>query len=195
VVAQVATGEYAVALAQLQGNGTGLVLLLCVLSPSLLGMGGRVVLGADRVATASPLLKLVNAVTLLVLNYANASVSLPQAVADPDWDFLAVTLAIVVGLCACAFGAGWQLARLLRADAAQRASLMFGLGMNNNGTGLVLASLALADHPRVLLPIICYNLVQHLVAGTVDWLLARTPPPRSPQSQVEGDTRAALQAA
>jgi BASS family bile acid:Na+ symporter len=44
---------------------------------------------------------------------------------------------------------------------------MFGLGMNNNGTGLVLASVALADHPRVLLPIIVYNLVQHLLAGAV----------------------------
>ena len=33
--------------------------------------------------------------------------------------------------------------------------------------------LALADHPRVLLPIIFYNLVQHLVAGTVDYALAR----------------------
>ena len=48
---------------------------------------------------------------------------------------------------------------------------MFGLGMNNNGTGLVLASMALADHPQVLLPIIFYNLVQHLVAGMVDYLL------------------------
>ena len=52
---------------------------------------------------------------------------------------------------------------------------MFGLGMNNNGTGLVLASMALADHPRVMLPIIFYNLVQHLVAGVVDQLFCRTP--------------------
>jgi len=53
---------------------------------------------------------------------------------------------------------------------------MFGLGMNNNGTGLVLASLALADHPRVLLPILFYNLVQHLVAGGVDFALIRGAP-------------------
>ncbi len=52
---------------------------------------------------------------------------------------------------------------------------MFGLGMNNNGTGLVLASMALADHPQVLLPIIFYNLVQHLIAGTVDRFLFRRP--------------------
>ena len=97
--------------------------------------------------------------------------SLPQAVARPDPDFLAVTLAIVVGLCVLAFAAGWAIARLLRADRDQRTSLMFGLGMNNNGTGLVLASMALADHPRVMLPIIFYNLVQHLVAGAVDRIM------------------------
>ena len=47
-------------------------------------------------------------------------------------------------------------------------SLMFGLGMSNNGTGLVLASMSLSDHPQVMLPIIFYNLVQHLVAGFAD---------------------------
>lgn len=46
-------------------------------------------------------------------------------------------------------------------------SLMYGLGMNNNGTGLVLASLVLSSYPRIMVPIIFYNLVQHLVAGTV----------------------------
>jgi BASS family bile acid:Na+ symporter len=65
---------------------------------------------------------------------------------------------------------------LLRADPSEKVALMFGLGMNNNGTGLVLASMALADHPRVLLPIIFYNLVQHLVAGCVDFALVRKAP-------------------
>jgi hypothetical protein len=46
---------------------------------------------------------------------------------------------------------------------------MFGLGMNNNGTGLVLASLALANHPKVMIPIIFYNLVQQVFAGYVHW--------------------------
>lgn len=50
---------------------------------------------------------------------------------------------------------------------------MFGLGMNNNGTGLVLASLALGSRPMVMLPIIMYNLMQHLAAGSVDALLRR----------------------
>ena len=127
-----------------------------------------------------------------MLNYSNASVSLPWTVADPDWDFLVLTLAMVVGLCVVAFGSGWSLARLLRADAAQRTSLMFGLGMNNNGTGLVLASVALADHPRALLPIIFYNLVQHLVAGGVDAFITRTSSPspiESAPDECQGNLR------
>jgi BASS family bile acid:Na+ symporter len=94
-------------------------------------------------------------------------------IADPDWDFLAVVLIIVLGLCVLAFAAGWLLGRWLKVDPPQQVSLTFGLGMNNNGTGLVLASLALANHPRVLLPIIFYNLVQHLVAGCVDFIFTR----------------------
>jgi BASS family bile acid:Na+ symporter len=50
---------------------------------------------------------------------------------------------------------------------------MFGLGMNNNGTGLVLASLLLSEHPQVMLPIIAYNLVQHFVASLVDFSIFR----------------------
>jgi BASS family bile acid:Na+ symporter len=168
-----AVGPYRQAVDQLEGSGTGALLILCVLLPSVLGLVARPVLGARRVTSAQPVLKLGNSVNLLLLNYANASVSLPQTVAEPDWDFLAVTLVIVVSLCLFAFGAGWGLARLLRSDPAQRTSLMFALGMNNNGTGLVLASMALADHPRVLLPIIFYNLVQHLIAGAVDAVISR----------------------
>jgi BASS family bile acid:Na+ symporter len=189
LVEPMATGRYREAVDQLEGNVTGALLILCVLLPSLLGMAARPLIGAPRLKAAKPALKLANSVNLLLLNYSNASVSLPQTVADPDWDFLAVTLVIVVALCVFAFAAGWYLARLLRANSAQRTALMFGLGMNNNGTGLVLASLALADHPRVLLPIIFYNLVQHLVAGMVDTFLCRLPPSGSPQ-EVHGSQTA-----
>jgi len=50
---------------------------------------------------------------------------------------------------------------------------MFGLGMNNNGSGLVLASTTMADHPNVLLTIVAYNLVQQVVAGIADHLELR----------------------
>ena len=167
-------GDYSEDLRELAESGTtGGFLAVCVILPSLLGMLLRAGSGAERVNRAKPTLKLLNSLNLLVLNYSNASVSLPESISNPDLDFVMMILAVVCGLCVLAFAAGWVLARLFRADAARRTSLMFGLGMNNNGTGLVLASMALADHPRVMLPIIFYNLVQHLVAGCVDFLMFR----------------------
>jgi BASS family bile acid:Na+ symporter len=74
------------------------------------------------------------------------------------------------------FAAGYILSRLLGADRGQQAALMFGLGMNNNGTGLVLASVALASRPLAMLPIIAYNLTQHLVAGCVHAMLRNAEP-------------------
>jgi BASS family bile acid:Na+ symporter len=172
-VSLMTTGDYSEDLHELAVAGTGVFLAVSVILPSLLGMAGHAAIGEARIAPVKPALKLLNSVNLLLLNYSNASVSLPQTVTDPDWDFLAVTLVIVVSLCVLSFAAGWSIARLFKTAAAQRTSLMFGLGMNNNGTGLVLASMALADHPCVLLPIIFYNLVQHLVAGAVDLVLSR----------------------
>jgi BASS family bile acid:Na+ symporter len=172
-VGLLASGDYAEDLHELAAGGTGGFLAVAVLLPSLLGILLHGAVGETHLAEAKPLLKLTNAAVLLLLTYSNAALSLPETVTDPDWDFLAVVLGMVVSLCVLSFAAGGWIARLVRAEATQRTSLMFGLGMNNNGTGLVLASLALADHPRVLLPILFYNLVQHLAAGAVDFVLRR----------------------
>jgi BASS family bile acid:Na+ symporter len=167
------TGDYSEDLHELASGGAGGFLAVSVFVPSLLGILIHATVGEERIRTVKPLLRLLNSINLLLLNYSNAAVSLPQTIADPDWDFLIVVLAIVFTLCVLAFASGWLISRVLRANREQQVSLMFGLGMNNNGTGLVLASMTLADHPRVLLPIIFYNLVQHLVAGCVDALLSR----------------------
>ena len=58
-------------------------------------------------------------------------------------------------------------ARLMRSDPGEERALLFGLGMNNNGTGMVLASQARLPW-QVQVLIVCYNLVQHLVAASVD---------------------------
>lgn len=121
-------------------GGTGGVLAAAVVLPSLLGLAARHTAGERRAEAARLALKLANAAVLLLLNYANAAVALPRVMAAPDWDFRAAVLALVAGLCALAFGADWAVARWAGADAAQRASLVFGLGANNNGTGLVLAA-------------------------------------------------------
>lgn len=169
------TGDYSADLHELAGAQTGWFLLVAVIIPSVLGIACHLVVGKEKVAASKANLKLVNAAILLLLNYSNASVSLPQAIANPDYDFLGVTLMIVATLCMVAFLAGWTIWRINRGSKSDQVALMFGLGMNNNGTGLVLASMALADHPQVLLPIIFYNLVQHLIAGTVDHVMFTRP--------------------
>lgn len=179
--AGMATGEYAASLHRLAQLGTGTFLSLFVLFPSALGMS-LAFLGASRITSVTPWLKASNIVCLLVLNYSNAAISLPQMVSSRRVASLLGMLSILTVLCVLAFVAGRGIARLLGLPRAQRIALMFGLGMNNNGTGLVLASSALAAHPAVMLPIIAYNLTQHLVAAGVDMLLRQGSPVTAPNA-------------
>jgi BASS family bile acid:Na+ symporter len=164
-------------LARQIGPGTGEFLAEWVALPSLLGMLARRLAGEARSAAAGPAVGCVSGLVLLVLCYANAASCLPRAVLGPSWAFLGLTAVAVVGLCALSFAAGLGLGRLARADAPQRASLAFGLGMSNNGTGLVLASAALTEFPQAMLPLVLYTLVQHLGAGAVEALLRRETEP------------------
>jgi BASS family bile acid:Na+ symporter len=168
LVGYMARGDYAEDLHELAFRGSSGFLVVAVVVPSLVGMLLQRALGSRARDVVSPALKLLNLVDLLVLNYSNASSALPQALSHPDWDLLLIIALITTTLCVLSFGLGGFLARCMRADAADRLALMFGLGMTNNGTGLVLASVALPDHPEVMLPIIFYNLVQQIVAGAVD---------------------------
>lgn len=170
-VGAMTTGDYSEDLHELATHGTGMFLAICVILPSVAGILLRIFLRQNRMVTVKPYLKLINSIVLLLLIYSNASVALPKAISQPDMDFLTVMLVIAISLCCLAFFFGWVLALMFQANSAQRTALMFGLGMNNNGTGLVLAAMALSDHPQVMLPIIMYNLIQHLVAGSVNQFL------------------------
>jgi BASS family bile acid:Na+ symporter len=167
VFGEMATDEFETVLQGLAVHGSGIFLGLWVVLPVLLGLSMRWLLPEASLTAAMPYIKLINSIDLLLLNYSNASVSLPKAIADRDVDFLVVTFVIAAGLCLTAFASGYWLSRLFKLDQSERVTLMYGLGMNNNGTGLVLAALALPSYPRVMVPIILYNLVQHIVAGSV----------------------------
>jgi BASS family bile acid:Na+ symporter len=173
IFGEMASEEYEKVLHGLAAYGSGGFLGLWVVMPSLLGIALRLMVSEGWQILIMPYLKLINSLVLLLLNYSNASVSLPQALAERDYDFLAITFAITTGLCLALFAAGYGLSRLFKLNRAEGVSLMFGLGMNNNGTGLVLASLALSAYPNIMVPIIFYNLVQHIVAGTVQEVMSR----------------------
>ncbi len=164
--------QAATALHQVSGSKTGEFLLVWVLAPSLLGIAVRQIIPERRMVQLEQLLKPLATLCLLVLCYANASACLPQALHSQDWDFLGAVVVAVLGMCTVTFTMGYTVGKVFHADRQARTALMYGLGMNNNGTGLVLASAALASRPIVLLPIIIYNLGQHLVAGCVHGLTA-----------------------
>jgi len=170
-VGSVTTGDYSDDLHEVASNGVVTFLGTWVILPSLLGTLAHHLIGEHRLVDAKSYLRLMNYCVLLLLNYSNASLSLPNILSSPDMDFLIITLLIVVALAIAAFFSGYLIGRILRTTRQEMASLMFGLGMNNNGTGLVLVSVALADHPQVMLPIIFYNLVQHLMASCVAFAL------------------------
>jgi len=169
----VTTGDYSEDLHEMASDGAGAFLGIWVIMPSLLGLLAHRLIGEKWAAFVSPYVKLANSAILIILNYSNAALSLPSVFAHPDMDFLLLILATVGLLCASMFAAGFWLARTFNSDRGSTASMMFGLGMNNNGAGLVLASLSLSDHPGVMLPIIIYNLLQHLAASAADKALSR----------------------
>lgn len=169
----VTTGDYSEDLHALAASGAASFLGVWVILPTLLGIFTHRALGEKRAALLSPYLKLANFAVLALLNYSNAALTLPGVISHPDLDFLAVILVVVIVLCLAMFGVGYALSRAFRAGRGETAALMFGLGMNNNGAGLVLASQALPDHPGVMLPIIFYNLAQHFVASLVDFVFSR----------------------
>ena len=170
VVGWAASGDYASSLNSLASQQTRMFLLAFVMLPSLVGIGLRTQISEALLASIKPALKLVNMLIVLLLCYSNAAVALPQTVAEPDWDFLACILGVMLVMCMLGFGAGWGVARAFRADKSRTASLVFGLGMTNNGTGLVIAASALSHMPATVLPVIFYNLVQHIVAAGADRL-------------------------
>jgi len=170
----ITAGDYSEDLTEMAKAGTNAFLCLTVVIPSLAGMIGHWLLGEERTIQLKPYLKLLNFILLLTLNYSNAATSLPQAFMKPDWDFLAFILVVTIVVCSMAFTAGWAVAKGFKTSESDKASLMFSLGMNNNGTGLVLAATALNDHPTVMLPMIFYTLVQQVIAAIVDWRVFKT---------------------
>ncbi len=161
-------------LTRLAGSGgTGTFVTLWVVIPVLLGLLARVFMGSVRADAAGPILKLTASVVLLVLCYSNASTCLPEAIANPDWDFLLLVIGAAGAMSSAGFAAGFGVAKVVNADPTRRASLVFGVGMANNGAGLALAAGALVGSPMALLPVVAVNLVQHLAAGIASWRLGR----------------------
>ena len=82
-VGLMAAGDYAEDLHELASAATGTFLVLGVIIPALLGITLGSTVEEARLNTARPGLKLINSIVLLLLNYSNASVSLPRHLPIP----------------------------------------------------------------------------------------------------------------
>jgi BASS family bile acid:Na+ symporter len=158
----------------LVSQATVVFLTLWVLLPVTCGMALRWAVGASRVDQCKPSLKLINLVILLVLNYANASLALPLVLRRPEPLTLTIVAVLALGLAIASLGAAQLVARIYHLDAPQRASLLFAMVMKNNGAGLVLVATAISRPGPLLLPIIVYNLIQHLTAAVLDYFVLRS---------------------
>jgi bile acid:Na+ symporter, BASS family len=165
-------GDYSEDLHELAQGAAISFLGVWVIFPSLLGILTNLALSDESSTKILPYAKILNLFVLLLLNYSNASISLPEIIINPDWDFLFLSMVIVSILCGLMFALGFYISKIYSLARAEKISMMFALGMNNNGSGLVLASMALSDHPRVMLPLIIYTLIQHLFAAYVDRILS-----------------------
>jgi BASS family bile acid:Na+ symporter len=176
IVGWIAKGDYSEDLHELALHGTQAFLTFSVIIPSLVGMlVGQLLKRNITFLKLKPWLKLINTLSLLILIYANTALVLSTTFSHPNWSLFAMIAMVSFGLCLLAFSMGWFLPvllsrlKLISSEPAtlipNQTAMMFGIGMNNNGTGLVLSSAALADHPVALLTIIFYNVVQQVVAG------------------------------
>jgi BASS family bile acid:Na+ symporter len=161
-------GDYSEDLYELASQGTSGFLILTTVIPALAGIVIHFACGEAKVRPLRVVLKLANYIILLLLNYSNASTALPQAFDNPDIDYLIFICGTTFVLCVAAYGTGWLLSHWLMVDRSDQVSLIFGLGMHNTGTGLVLATSALSAHPNVLLPLIFYTLMQQVLAAVID---------------------------
>lgn len=138
-----------------------------VVLPIVLGIGaGR----AGGLSSGKPLSGLGSSSTLaalLLLNYINASQSLPSVLERGGAATLAWAACGAVALVPLCYGVGAATARLRGAPPAQAVALAYAVGMSNTGLAGTLAAAAFPGRPATLYPIVVCTLLQHIVAALV----------------------------
>lgn len=174
LMGQTLAGDSAAEADVLVSRFSGAVFVVWVLVPTLLGLALHAALGARRIEKLTPGLTIVSAAALLLLNYANAATALPKVLAEPDWRLLATTLVAAVTLPVAGALVAWPLSLLGRVSRRGRLAWAYSLGMKNTGLALGLVGATLGDQPVAILAILAVTLMQHVVAGAVHAIAARS---------------------
>jgi BASS family bile acid:Na+ symporter len=152
---------------------SGAFFIVWVILPTLAGLACRHLVGPDRIDSTRHWIVLASAGALLVLNYVNAALALPKVFHEAPISLMATTALLAAALSVVGIGMAWGIAWMLRLSADMRSALLFGLSMKHTGLALILAGAVLADQPLAILMIVLATLLQHLLAGIVQWLLQR----------------------
>lgn len=158
---------------ELVSRFSGLFFIVWVILPSLAGMIFNRWVGAAEIARQRGAIRLVSAIVLLALNYTNASLAMPQVFerAAPKSILICAGMAIALQLVGVA--AAWVMSRTMSLDEPSAIALAFAFSMKHTGLALVLAGEVLESEPRVILLIVLATLLQHILAGIVDWTMER----------------------
>ncbi len=154
---------------QLVTRFSGGFFIVWVILPSLAGMATNWLVGLDVIDRLRGVFRMISAATLLTLNYANASLAMPQALNEGISKTFLLSSVLAITLSALGIASGWLLSKLLGTDRPTATALMFGFSMKHTGLALVLAGQVLHTEPRVILMIVLATLLQHVVAGLADW--------------------------
>ena len=104
----------------------------------------------------------VTPLVLLLLNYSNASLSLPKFATEFSGNYLMFVLVGAVLVFVLLSSASWLSSGRTSAGRGQRVSVLIGTSMSNTGFILLIASLAMPSRADIHLPIIVFTFIQHL---------------------------------
>ena len=147
--------------------------ILWVILPSLAGAVTAWLAGHQRITHAKPAFRIITLATILVLNYANASLAIDKVwISEPVGIIvLAAVIAAAVSIVGIALAA--LQARVFGLSRASWIALAFGLSMKHTGLALVIAGEFLKDQPRVILVVLLTTVAQHVAAAVVDLRVQR----------------------
>lgn len=133
--------------------------------PVVIGLiGGRFIKASTRDAW-SPVLKIVPAVVILLLNYCNASRVIPTLHMHSASEFLPIATSATALAVIMAMVASHSLSVRLNLDRRDSVAITYSSGMFNTGMAMVLVASWLPEVPALLIPILLFTLGQHVVAA------------------------------
>ncbi|MCC6493947.1 MAG: bile acid:sodium symporter [Pirellulales bacterium] len=153
---------------QVVNQFSGWRFILWVILPSLAGAVTAWAAGRERIAAAKAWFRLITLGTILVLNYANASLAIDKAWAHESRAALALASALAVSVSVVGILLAGAQTRLCGLHRPAWIALTFGLSMKHTGLALVLAGEFLKDEPRVIMVVLLTTLAQHVAAAAMD---------------------------